>query len=92
MLKELREHLFHQPEKQNYSNSGTVERFIESFQFVESSRLSYTMNFNKSSLEWLIQMTPLTWSTTEERVKSFLNKNSAQITVDLDILIGKNTI
>lgn len=91
-LKELREHLFHKPEKQNYSNSETVERFNESFQFIESSRLIYTMNFNKSSLEWLVQMTPLTWSTTEERVKSFLNKNSAQITVDLDILIGKNTI
>ncbi|MGE6259074.1 putative RNA methyltransferase [Heyndrickxia sporothermodurans] len=91
-LKELREHLFHKPEKQNYSNSETVERFNESFQFVESLRLIYTMDFNKSSLEWLVQMTPLTWSTTEERVTSFLNKNSAQITVDLDILIGKNTI
>ncbi|MES1045880.1 methyltransferase domain-containing protein [Heyndrickxia oleronia] len=91
-LKELREHLFHQPEKQNYSNSETVERFKESFQFVESSRLSYTMNLNKSSLEWLVQMTPLTWSTTEERVTSFLNKNMAHITVDLDILVGKNTM
>lgn len=46
-------------------------RFKESFQFVESSRLSYTMNLNKSSIEWLIQMTPLTWSTTEERIRSF---------------------
>ncbi|WP_237563776.1 putative RNA methyltransferase [Halalkalibacter okhensis] len=91
-LKELREHLFHKPEKQNYSNSETVERFNESFQVVESSRLSYTMNLNQSSIEWLVQMTPLTWSTTEERVKSFFNKDSAQITVDLDLLIGKNTI
>lgn len=91
-LKELREHLFQKPEKRNYSNSGTVERFKESFQFVECSRLIYTMNLNKSSIEWLVQMTPLTWSTTEERINSFLNKNSAQITVDLDILIGKNSI
>jgi 23S rRNA (guanine745-N1)-methyltransferase len=91
-LKELREHLFHQPEKQNYSNLETVERFKESFQFVESSRLRYTMNLNKSSLQWLVQMTPLTWSTTEERVTSFLNKNMAHITVDLDILVGKNTM
>ncbi|MGC8230965.1 putative RNA methyltransferase [Pseudobacillus badius] len=70
-LKELREHLFHKPEKQNYSNLETVERFNESFQFVESSRLSYTMNLNKPSLECLVQMTPLTWSTTEEQVTSF---------------------
>ncbi|MBS4188630.1 methyltransferase domain-containing protein [Bacillus sp. FJAT-49705] len=91
-LKELREHLFRKSEKQNYSNAETVERFNESFQIVESSRLSYTMNLNKSSIEWLVQMTPLTWTTTEERLKSFLNKDLAQITVDLDILIGKKTI
>ncbi|MDR7079888.1 23S rRNA (guanine745-N1)-methyltransferase [Neobacillus niacini] len=91
-LKELREHLFHKPEKQNYSNADTVERFNESFQFVDSSRLSYTMNINKPLIQSLVQMTTLTWTTTEERVKSFLNKDSAGITVDLDILIGKNTI
>ena len=34
-LKELREHLFQKSEKQNYSNSETVERFNENFQFVE---------------------------------------------------------
>ena len=50
------------------------------------------MDLDKSAIEWLVQMTPLTWSTTEERVASFLNKDSAQITVDLDILIGKNII
>jgi 23S rRNA (guanine745-N1)-methyltransferase len=91
-LKELREHLFQKNEKQFYSNAETMERFKKSFQFVECSRLSYTMNLNKSSIEWLVQMTPLTWSTTEEQIKSFLIKDSAQITVDLDILIGKNTI
>lgn len=91
-LKKLREHLYQETEKQNYSNLETVERFNENFQLVESLRLNYTMNLNKSSIEWLIQMTPLTWSTTEERVNSFLNKYSAQITLDLDILIGKNTI
>lgn len=50
------------------------------------------MNLNKFLIEWLVQMTPLTWSTSEERIKTFLNKKSAQVTVDLDILIGKNTI
>lgn len=91
-LKELREHLFQKPEKQNYSNAETVERFNESFRFVECSRLSYTMNLNKPLIQSLVQMTPLTWTTTEERVKSFLYKDSAQITVDFDILIGKNAI
>ncbi len=91
-LKELREYLFHKPEKQNYSNAVTVERFNESFQFVDSLRLRYTMNLNKSFIQWLVQMTPLTWTATKERVKSFLNKDSAQVTVDLEILIGKKSI
>lgn len=91
-LKELREHLYLASDKQNYSNSETVERFNENFQFVERYRLTYTMNLNKASLEWLVQMTPLTWSTTEERVHSFSNQDSAQITVDLDLLIGKNVM
>ncbi|SDL92743.1 putative RNA methyltransferase [Sediminibacillus halophilus] len=91
-LKELRENLFLETEKQNHSNARTVERFNQSFQYVERSRLSYTINLNKTSIEWLVQMTPLTWSTTSERVKSFKNKDSAHMTVDLDILVGRNTI
>ncbi|MBU8915191.1 methyltransferase domain-containing protein [Bacillus sp. FJAT-29953] len=91
-LKELREHLFPKPGEQNYSNVEIVERFNESFQFVDSVRLSYTRSLNKPLIEWLVQMTPLTWTATKERVKSILNKDTAQITVDLEILIGKKTI
>ncbi|WML44532.1 hypothetical protein [Neobacillus sp. PS3-40] len=43
-------------------------------------------------IQWLVEMTPLTWIATKERVKSFLNKESAKIAVDLEILIGKKTI
>ncbi|MCM3118722.1 methyltransferase domain-containing protein [Neobacillus sp. MER 74] len=91
-LKKLREHLFTKPEKQNYTNVDTIEKFNKSFQFVDTLRLSYTRSLNKSLIEWLVQMTPLTWTATKERVESFLNKDSAQITVDLEILIGKQTI
>lgn len=38
-----------------------------------------------------MQMTPLTWSAKEERIKSFAEKDSTEITVDLDILIGRKT-
>lgn len=91
-LLELREHFLNRSNRQKYSNIETVKRFYENFQVVDNSRISYTMNLNKSSIQWLFQMTPLTWTTTEERVESFLNKDSTQITVDLDILIGKKVI
>ncbi|MDQ0857850.1 hypothetical protein QFZ72_001329 [Bacillus sp. V2I10] len=88
-MKELREVVFDEPEKQSYSNVDTVERYNENFQVVGSSRLCYTVTLNKLSIQSLIQMTPLSWAATEGQVKSFLEGDSVQITVDLEILIGK---
>ena len=85
-LKELREELF---EKRPYSNADTVKRFHENFRFVDRSRLIYKRELNQTSLKWLVQMTPMTWAK-KDMVASFLKKESAQITVDFDILIGKN--
>ena len=91
-LKELREHLFIEPEKQNYSNAEIVDRFNASFSFVESTRITYKANLNQSAIKWLVAMTPLTWNANEEVVATFLKRESAKITVDLDILIGKKTV
>lgn len=88
-LKELREAMFNEPEKQSYSNIDTVERFNESFQVVDISRLCYNVTLDQSSIQSLIKMTPLSWATTENQGTSFLEGDSAQITIDLDILISK---
>ncbi|MBP1968466.1 23S rRNA (guanine745-N1)-methyltransferase [Virgibacillus natechei] len=90
-LKELREGLFDDPEKQRYTNAETVKRFNENFHFVDHSRLRYTVNLDNPFIQALVQMTPLSWAATNEQVNSFLEKDSAEITVDLDILIGKKT-
>ncbi len=87
-LKELRERIF---ENRPYSNVDTIKKFHENFQFVESKRLTYTKRLEKSSINWLVQMTPMTWSK-KEKVSQLINEESAQITIDLDILIGKNNI
>ncbi|MFY0759619.1 hypothetical protein AB1K32_12120 [Metabacillus dongyingensis] len=47
------------------------------------------MILDKPSIQSLVQMTPLSWATTDKQGKSFLKGDSAQITVDLEILIGK---
>ncbi|WP_231597628.1 putative RNA methyltransferase [Bacillus sp. SA1-12] len=88
-LKELR-HLFYKTDKQNYSNAAIVERFKERYQFVDHVRLTYTRSLNESSIKLLVNMTPLSWATTEEQVTSFVKANSMKITVDLDVLIGKH--
>ncbi|MEI3607290.1 methyltransferase domain-containing protein [Pseudogracilibacillus sp. SE30717A] len=88
-LKELRAVIFGKPEKQSYSNVDTVERFNENFQLVDSSRLCYTVTLDNPSIQTLVQMTPLSWSSTAGQVTSFLKADSAEITVDLELLIGK---
>ncbi|WP_242634629.1 putative RNA methyltransferase [Bacillus timonensis] len=87
-LKELRERIF---ANRSYSNMNTIKRFQENFRFVDQKRLTYTKILDKPAIEWLIQMTPMTWSK-KEKVITFLNKESVQITIDFDILIGKNNL
>ncbi len=88
-LKELREVIFDESDKQSYSNVTTVERFNANFQLLDHSRLCYTVTLNNPSIQTLVQMTPLSWAATESQAKLLLEANSAQITVDLEILVGK---
>uniref|UniRef100_UPI00403FB60F putative RNA methyltransferase n=1 Tax=Niallia sp. XMNu-256 TaxID=3082444 RepID=UPI00403FB60F len=88
-LKELRLALFDEPEKQSYSNHETVDLFNEHYQMVSSSRVQYAMSLNQDSIQSLLQMTPLTWNASKERVQSFLERETAEITVDLEVLVGK---
>lgn len=88
-LKELREIVYDEPEKQTYSNAETVGLFKENFQMVSTSRIRYSVKLNNPLIHALVRMTPLTWAASEEKLKDFLDSESAEITVDLEILIGK---
>ncbi|WP_404333213.1 putative RNA methyltransferase [Mesobacillus maritimus] len=88
-LIELREAFFGDSDKQSYSNVDTVDHFNKHFTVVNQSRIQYTMNLQHPFIDALVQMTPLTWDIAEEKVKEFLEKDSVEITVDLDILIGR---
>ena len=88
-LKELREIVYDEPEKQAYSNADTVDLFKENFQMVSTSRIQYTVKLDNPLIHALVRMTPLTWAASEEKLKEFLESESAELTVDLEILIGK---
>lgn len=88
-LKELRDYFFHETEKQTYSNEETVERFQDSFRFVDSSRLRYRDHLNGPLIWPLVQMTPLTWGITDKQAASFLEKESIVVSIDLEIMIGR---
>lgn len=89
-LKELRKALFVNDKNKDYQNDHTVSLFEENFQLINIQRVTYTQTLTKIERENLVQMTPLTWSANQSRINSFIDQDSAEITLDLDILIGIN--
>lgn len=90
-LQELRALFFDEPEKHIYSNAETIERFAESFQIINRSSLCYSVTLEKPYIPALVQMTPLSWGAVAENINTALQQDSVNITVDLDILVGKRS-
>jgi 23S rRNA (guanine745-N1)-methyltransferase len=87
-LKELREALFDDIERKVYKNDQTVSLFKKHFHLLDVLNVCDTKKLTKSELKSLVQMTPLAWSRDQARIDAFMNRDSAEITVDLDILVG----
>ena len=64
--------------------------FKEHFRLLHHFNLTYTKTLNKEELHHLVQMTPLAWSANQASIDAFMNRDSADITVDLEILVGVN--
>lgn len=88
-LKELRQYFYKDSEKKDYSNEKVIELFKDKFEWVDQLVINYTSNLNESTLQALVKMTPLTWGIDALAVERFLESGIRNITVDLDIVIGK---
>lgn len=84
-LKELRQQVFANSEKESYSNEQTVVRFQESFSKVEVERLTYTKQLPQELVPKLLAMTPMGWHI-EKKSEIVLT----EITVDVMILTGRS--
>ncbi|WP_156484813.1 putative RNA methyltransferase [Bhargavaea cecembensis] len=87
-LKELRETLY-SDERRTYSNEETTGLFDRNFRRTETIPLRYSVRLGRAQLEDLVRMTPLSWSPDPEAVRNFLARESAEITVELDLLVGE---
>ena len=86
-LKELRMQAFADTEKESYTNTSTVDRFKEQFTHVSVERVTYTMPLADEDVPKLLQMTPIGW-----HVENADAIELAEITIDLDILIGTGAV
>ena len=89
-LKELREVLFHHPEKKTYQNDKTVSLFNQHFVLLDEIHLTYTKKLQQEELGQLVKMTPLAWSGDQRTIDRYIHQDSAVITVDLELLVGRN--
>lgn len=85
-LKELRAVFYDGAERPNETNA--TERITELFDSIETERLTYEFPLDSTLLSKLIQMTPLTWGASSEKVERALTSDIASITIDYKILIG----
>src|SRR5690625_4267040 len=86
-LQQLREALF--PADSDYDNADPTVLFQDHFRLIDSYQVRQIHTFNQTELTNLVQMTPLAWSANQADIDSFLDLDSSEITVDLDILVGQ---
>ena len=90
-LKELRGIFYDHTAKQTYSNEKVLRRFQDHFHLSGQERIRYSVTLRQGSLEDLIHMTPLSWDARCEKVRDVLHSGISSITVDMMVLIGKNS-
>ncbi|MFT3655310.1 23S rRNA (guanine(745)-N(1))-methyltransferase [Bacillus sp. B01(2024)] len=91
-LKEVREFFFGDSPRRNDTAVSAACRFQAGFQTFERKRLRYTKTLSQPDLERLVKMTPLTWKCTEESIQRFIGRKAADITIDIEILIGTDPL
>ena len=83
-LQELRKQLFTDSQKETYSNEQTVTRFRDYFSNVVVERITYTKPIAQQLVPALLEMTPMGWHKQQDE-----HINLSEITIDVDILIGR---
>lgn len=89
-LQELRT-LFYQeqPEKLNYSNEKTYQKFAEQLQEVRKQRLTYTFPITENNIEDVLKMSPLHWGASEKARLTARKAGLTSLTIDVTVLFGQ---
>lgn len=85
-LKELRDVFYEGTGRSQETNA--VDRITDVFANVQTERLTYTFPLNSELLAKLIEMTPLTWGASAEKVEEAVHANISSITIDFKIITG----
>lgn len=85
-LKELRDVFYEKNDRQ--SDADPVARIKEHFDTVKTKRITYKFPLKTALLATLIQMTPLTWGASNEKVEEALRIGIEAVTIDFTVIIA----
>lgn len=86
-LTELREVFYEKTDEVKETNRA--ERIGNQFEILKEERITYDFPLNKELLATLIQMTPLTWGASDEKILQALEENIPTITVDFNLIVSR---
>src|SRR5699024_1801557 len=84
-LQELREFI-HKPMD---DTSAPKQLFQKQVTLEEAIPVQYTKSLHHEELVALCNMTPLMWGVEEKVIQQFIEASTGEITIDVDILVGK---
>ncbi|MBD8499486.1 methyltransferase domain-containing protein [Paenibacillus sp. CAU 1523] len=88
-LQQLRGLFYNQVDKNVYSNEQTLALFRRQFELLDVQYIQYEYVLNRRQLRQLIEMAPLAWGVSKERIQEVIDCDQMKITFDYSILIGK---
>lgn len=83
-LKELR--AFQPEDRQSYSNQDVKDKFFEHYKEAEIHPVHYTVDLTEAEIRDFLKMTPLGWNIAVSKENT---ASLSQITVDMEILVGR---
>lgn len=86
-LQELRNRLYDHPEQR--IKDDTTKLFERHFDLMQSAQVQYEVEMKQPLLQELVNMTPLSWSASPQKLADVHSLQSMNITVDVTILVGK---
>lgn len=90
-LQELRSAIYTGGPRETYDNSDSAELFPRHFRLLASRELRYEQKLTATQLNYLLQMTPLTWDALPRQLQEVRKKGLDTITIHFNIMVGKKT-
>lgn len=87
-MREMRQ-FFHSTSNASQANELVRNHFSDHFQIKEIINVRETCSLTSTERRALAIMSPLTWDATSEKVNAFVADGPGEITIDLDVIIGK---